>query len=977
MSSNLCPIVVIGSSAASLKALKALFSDMHTAIGAAFFLFQDLDPKYDSLITKILSKSASMPTLQVVDGLTIQPNHVYVIPPNTCLTLNQYSLKLSESFLQQGLQMSIDTFLLSLSKQHKHSAIIITGSRSYRSTSVPIPLKDDGSEQNHIIQALEDELHRTHADLQSKIKELESSNLALELANQEVMSVNQEFQLSIEEFESSKEELQSINEELITVNSQYKDKVVQLALSNDDLANFLSSKDIATLVVDATFKIKHFTEATCGLLSLISTDIGRPLTDIRPKFNDPALLDDAYKVMSQLLPIEKEIFTDDGDCYLRRILPYRTRHNKIDGVVINFIDITARRRADDQIRRLAAIVRDSNDAVTVMDLHGKITAWNKGATKMYGWSEQEALLMYIYVLIPTSLHKDVTLMLQQIANGNDVFSMETTRITKDKCKIDVWLTVTPLQDKDGHIVAAAIIERDITKRNQLQANLLASEANFRALVESAPDAMLIVNSEGAVELANTQAERLFGYNKGALIGITIEQLMPDRSRHKHKTLRQQFFGKPRVRIMGAGQELFAQTIKGDEFPVEVSLSPIETDSGRVVSASIRDVSERIIIEKSLRDALKRADSALATKARFLATASHDLRQPLHALKLLNRALLSRTTDPSSQKMLNIQNESLSGMAHLLNSLLNISKLDSGNVGAKMSHFEVKPVLQRMQAEFELEAVNKGIDLRLKVTGDIVISDPDLLAQLLQNLMANAIRYTHTGFIDLSCVTQHEQVLIAVQDSGVGIPEKEIAHIFDEFHQVNRDPQERHGGLGLGLSIVQRIAMLLGIQVSVSSAIGQGSCFSFVLPQGQLNTTELTQAKLIAPLTTVANSHILLIDDDAYVLEATQMLLSTQNGFNIKTATSPPEAYESLNQVIPDLIITDFHLNHAETGIDIIRTIRKNTGEMIPVILISGDTSASMEPLTNEENFIEVLVKPTNGEELINTAQKLLSKKNQK
>ena len=1080
--------------------MKTLFSSIAADTGAAYFLFQHLEPLHDSLIVEILTRTTGMPTAQVLDGMLVRPNHVYRIPANTHITLNKQCFRLNDPLLHAELSMPIDTFLRSLTEQNQESGIAIIGT-STSSIAVPLANKNDTSEQsrlrmltqqhllmdfapaalliNHKNQVLhcsgptsryldkpssvtpqdfleqithelqpklrialqrvakekrrivvddvhmtregrkvrvkialkplkmptlpeslvlitledipslpafqhtqnhlgptedknfssqlEDELRLALENLQSNVKQLESSNESLQLAKEEVTLLNQELQISTEEFQNSKEELQSVNEELITINDQYK-------LGNDDLANFLSSKDIATLVLDSNFNIKHFTAATWSLLNLVSSDIGRPLTDIRPKFKDTTLLDDADKVIRQLLPIEKEIFTDYGDCYLRRILPYRTLDNKVDGVVINFINISARRIADEKVHRLAAVVRDSNDAVTVMDLHGKITAWNKGATKMYGWSEQEALFMHVHKLIPESLHKDLTEMLRRIAQGDDVFSMETTRITKDNRKIDVWITVTPLHDKDEHIVAAAITERDMTIRNQLQSNLLASEANFRALIESAPDAMLIVDSEGLVELANTQAERLFCYNKDALLGIKIEQLMPDNVRQEHTSQRQQFFMDPMVRTIGVGQELFAQTFNGKTFPVEVSLSPIETDHGRVVTASIRDVSGRKLIEKNLRDALQVADSALATKARFLATASHYLRQPLHALKLLNKALLNKTTDPDSQRMLGVQSKSLSGMTHLLNSLLDISKLESGNVGPLICHFKVKPLLQRMQAEFESEAANKGLDLRLKVTGDIVISDPDLLGQLLQNLMANAIRYTDEGFVDLSCVKHKDQILISVRDTGVGIDNEELTHVFDEFHQVNRDPLERHGGLGLGLSIVQRIAMLLGTQINVSSIVGQGSCFSFSLPQGHLKRIELTTPKIIATRATVTTSQILLIDDDSYVLEATQMLLSTQNGFTIRTATSPHEAFEQSNHVLPDLIITDFHLNYAETGMDIIRKIRKHADIMIPAILVSGDTSASMEPLSIEENHIQVLIKPTDGDELITTVHWLLSQK---
>lgn len=829
----------------------------------------------------------------------------------------------------------------------------------------------------NLVQQMEDELHLTREDLQSHIEELESSNEELQAANEEVMSVNEELQSSNEELESSKEELQSMNEELITVNNQYKDKVGELAHSNDDLANLLSSKDIATLFVDAAGNIKHFTEAAKPLLNLISADIGRPLRDIRPKFGDSALMGDMHKVLHKLLPVEREIIIDSGDYYLQRILPYRTSDNRIDGVVINFIDITAHKEAEEQTRRLAAVVRDSNDAVTLTDINGNITAWNRGAQKMYGWSEREALAMRIHDLVPPLLHKDTSELLQRIARGDDVLSIDTCRVTKDKREIDVWLTLTPLRDQLGDIIAVASTERDVTQRNRLQSELRASEANFRALVESAPDALVIINANGSVEVTNTQAERLFGYGKNELLGISIDELIVEQLPDQHKTQRFGFFTNPTNRTMGDDRELSACTRDGRMIPVEVSLCPIETDRGKVVSAAIRDISARKKIDRALHAAKLAADSAMTAKSRFLSTASHDLRQPLQSLKLLNKALRKSIDEPKILKMLGMQNESLSGMTQLLNSLLDISKLESGTVDVDISDQFIEPILQRIHAEFKTTAKNKGLELRFNVANDVVCSDAGLLAQLIQNLLANAIRYTKTGFVELSCAKEKNHLLIAVRDSGIGISNEQLALIFDEFHQVNRDPQLRHGGLGLGLSIVQRIATLLGTEVKVASRVGFGSSFSFLLPEGQsenAKATQLTatQLKALRAPTVLANSLILLVDDDPDVLEASQILLSMEQGFEIITAASPPAAYAILGETVPDLIITDFHFNHEDSGIDIIRTIRARGHRMIPALLVSGDTSPAMDKYVNNDNSIFLMTKPMDADDLISTARLLLS-----
>ena len=843
-------------------------------------------------------------------------------------------------------------------KQHKDQQLLQQqGSRSTNDSS--------------LIEQMEAELQITREMLQTNVEEWESANEELQAANEEVMSANEELQSSNEELESSKEELQSMNEELTTVNNQYKDKVEELAKSNDDLDNFLSSTNIATLFVDNNLRIGRFTPATQELLNLISTDIGRPIIDIRPKFLDHGLMDDIKRVLSNLVPVECEIKTENGSYYLRRILPYRTNDYRIAGVVITFIDISQRKRSEEDTLRLATIIRDSNDAFTLCDLDGKITAWNNGAQRMYGWSEQQALGMNLLDLIPMDEQKNAKQLMQSIIKGEHIQSAEAKRIGKDGRKINVLLTLTPLLDQAGVVIAIASTEKDISRRINAENELRASDRNFRSLVESAPDALVIVNASGKIEVANSQAEKLFGYSKQELIGMLIEQLMPSRFAEKHVQHRKSFFTQPKFSVVGNGIKLFALTKSGEEIPVEVGLSPIETDHGKVVSAAIRDIRQRQRSDEALQLAKTTAESALAAKSRFLATASHDLRQPLHSLTLLNKALFKSIDKPEAKKMLGMQGDSLFAMARLLNSLLDISKLESGTVAAQPSHFALRPMLEKLCAGFEVEAYEKGIGLTLEANDNhVVYSDPGLLNQLLQNLLANAIRYTKVGKVTIASSQKHNIVKVSISDTGIGIPAEQLIYIFDEFHQVNRNPQQHHGGLGLGLSIVQRIADLLGTQVNVTSKVGRGSTFSISLPLGKPTLATVSKKETNTHRTIEKNVQILLVDDDPDVLEASEMLLSMEEGFNIVSVSSPTEAYAQMDKQLPDLIITDFHLNHKESGLDIIHKAKTKEGQQIPAILVSGDTSAEMETISGEN--LQLMTKPLNPDELISQAYRLLA-----
>ncbi len=814
-----------------------------------------------------------------------------------------------------------------------------------------------------LLQQMEDELKITREDLQSNIEELESSNEELQAANEEVMSVNEELQSSNEELETSKEEL-------TTVNSQLKDKVEELAKTNDDLANLFSNTDIATLFVDTGLKIGRFTPSMTQLMNLIASDIGRPLGDIRPTVTDPALLDDVRRVLDKLTPVECELTTEAGACYLRRVVPYRTSDDRIAGAVITYIDISERKRAETESQRLAAVVRDSNDAVTVQDLDGKIIAWNRGAERMYGWSEREALAMNIRSLVPQADRETALALIQRVARGEPVHSLEIKRLRKDGRELDVWLTATAIVDQAQRITAVATTERDITERKRAANNLRESEIKFRALIESAPEALVIVNEAGKIEVANAQAQHLFGYPKDELLGMSVEQLMPEQFRAEHVADRHGFFSGPKIREMGSGIELFARTQAGDEIPIEVSLSPIATEHEQVVCAAIRDITERKRSEAALRAAKALAESALAIKARFLATASHDLRQPLQSLNLLNAALLKTTDEPKARQMLTMQSESLGSMSRLLDSLLDITKLESGTVVVLRKDVAVQSLFQSLRATFDGRAQEKGLELKFEATAATVRSDPDLLAQLLQNLIANAIRYTKQGSVQVGCTCDGDRARITVTDTGIGIPPDQLNQIFDEFHQVGRNPQERHAGLGLGLAIVRRVAKLLETRVDVISELGRGSTFSILLPLSESKVAEPVPHETATDSPGRVGGHILLIDDDPAVLAATHLLLSLEPGFVVTTATSPADAYAVLATLTPDLIITDFHLNQKESGVDIIRNARERSGRIIPAILATGDTGPSVRTLGIGD--LHRVSKPVDATILITLVQRLLA-----
>ena len=715
--------------------------------------------------------------------------------------------------------------------------------------SLAAPLADQSEEAT--VDELENKLRDAREDLQISVEELETANQELQASNEEMMSVNEELQSANEELETSQEELQAMNEELSTVNNQLKDKVEQLAELNSDLENFVASTGIATLLLDSKRQIGRFTPSVKRLFNLIDTDMGRPIADIRQKFEDENFLRDVDCVFERFQPVEREIVGEGDATYLMRIAPYRSSEQKPAGVVVTFVDISLRLENERKLRE--------------------------------------------------------------------------------------------------------------------------SEARFRNLVENAPDPLIMTDIAGKIILANAEAERFFDYSKQELLGMNVEKLIPTRQRARHKVHRKKYMQDPHIRPIGSNPNLRALLKDGTDVPVEISLSPVKIEGDVIVCAAIRDVREHQKAVVAVREAQSKAETALAAKSRFLATASHDLRQPLQSLAMLTEVLLLQIKDPELVELVARQSVSLENMRSLLNSLLDISKLDAGAVKVEIEDVDLLKVVEDVCLGLQPEAERKGLTLLVEAQSRVVRADRNLLQQILQNLIGNAIRYTQKGNIKVLSTIVGDDIRIEVHDTGVGIPEDQLPHIFEEFYQIGRDPQEGNAGLGLGLAIAYRIAEKLNSRIEVQSRVGQGSTFSFKLPLSQVLLPEKQTPETEKPLPPQEDKAVLLVDDDLAVLKSTRFRLSLQKGLEIFTASSPKETEELLDQIAPrkpDIIVTDYHLGTEKNGIDIIQDTRKRAGGSIPAILLSGDTAIDVAKL-NRDN-INVVFKPSPGNELIDTILTLLS-----
>jgi PAS domain S-box-containing protein len=467
---------------------------------------------------------------------------------------------------------------------------------------------------------------------------------------------------------------------------------------------------------------------------------------------------------------------------------------------------------------LGGLLEAAPDAMVVIDERGVIVLVNAQTEKVFGFAREELLGESVEMLVPTGLHAAHRKHRDSYLRGPHVRSMgsglDLRARRKDGSEFPVEISLAPLNTADGVLVSAAV--RDVTSKRR-------EERLFRGLLEAAPDAMVIVDDHGRIVLVNAQVEELFGYRRSELVGEPVEVLVPERFAGMHVAFRSGYVAGPRTRPMGIAGNLFARRKDGSEFPVEISLSPLETEEGTLISAAVRDISERRRVQ---------AD-AERVKDEFFATVSHELRTPLTSM-LGYSELMSDLEElsPQGRRFLQVITRSAERELRLVDDLLTLVAIEDSGLAMRPLVIDLEPVVRDAVEAARLRAAEVDIDLSLEIPGFPVQVDVDRdrIGQAIDNLLSNAIKFTPSGGeVRVRLRTRGRRAEVDVIDSGSGVRDGDADRIFERLYRSGSAVAQQVPGAGLGLTIALAIAEAHQGSIGLVTSDESGATFRMDLP----------------------------------------------------------------------------------------------------------------------------------------------------
>ena len=556
-------------------------------------------------------------------------------------------------------------------------------------------------------------------------------------------------------------------------------------------------------------------------------------------------------------------------------------------------ELTAQReqlKASEERSRL--ILESSAEGIFGTDTEGRITFVNPAACHMLGFSPDELLGRPSHATFHSrrpdgrDYPKEECPMFLAYTQGKHSRVDDELLWRKDGAGLAVEYGATPVL-KDGTVVGAVVSFTDITERRRAEERLRETEQFFRSVLELAPDALMVVGSNGVIELANAQCEKLFGYTRDELIGQKVEMLVPANIRPGHPALREGYHREPVTRGMGTERELRAARKDGSEIPVEIGLAPIpgRQAEGLRVAVSVRDITLRREQEKAILEAKQKAEEATQAKSMFLANMSHEIRTPMNAIIGMTHLALKTELTPKQRDYLTKVRGAAGALLGIINDILDFSKIEAGRLDIESADFGFEDVLNNFSTVVGQKAQEKDLEFLISAQPDIppnLVGDPLRLGQILVNLVNNSVKFTERGEVIVSVGVEEQiagrvKLKFSVRDTGIGMTPEQSARLFQAFSQADTSTTRKFGGTGLGLSISKRLVELMGGNIWVESELGVGSTFFFTAWFG-VGSAEVARNRFIPVL---AGIRALVVDDNA---QAREILSDALLGFALRAET---------------------------------------------------------------------------------------------
>jgi PAS domain S-box-containing protein len=611
--------------------------------------------------------------------------------------------------------------------------------------------------------------------------------------------------------------------------------------------------------------------------------------------------------------------------------------NLIEGLGVGW-DITERKQVEIALKeseeRFRALVSNSPQAGFLKDRDGKYLIVNEVFEKWYG-KGGEIIGKTVYDIFPFDKADAFARQDMEVMKAGASRERKIELALSDGTEQITLFTKFTVFGPDGNIIAIGGIDSDITERERAAAALKESEKRLRLFTDAMPALFSYVDKDRRYRFCNLSYEKHFRRKREDIIGRTVEEITGPETYEQIKPLIDRVF---------SGENVFYEQwvdyreagrtfVRGSLIP---DISPSGTVEGMFVM--VQDMTGKKQAEDILAKAKERAEKTSASKSRFLAAASHDLRQPMQALAMFVDVLAGREHDEGSRDIIEKIQSSSKSLQSLLNSLLDISKLEADLVVPAVRRFTIGELTSRLAEEIGPLAEKKGLRLIHVPTQLQVRSDPGLLDRILRNLLTNALKNTDEGQILFGCRRRGGTLSIEVWDTGRGIPEGQKDRIFEEFYQGGDEDRKPRGGLGLGLAIVDRLVALLEHRIEVGTGASGGAVFRVSVPIAEaFEAAPPVQRRSIDRAGTPSGALVVGIDDDPSVREALSLLLESW-GFTAVTAATANEAMQRLSEAnrTPDLVIADYQLQQGKKGSHAIRDIQRRWGEDIPGLLLTGD-----------------------------------------